>query len=478
MKAICRILLLIIACSPFTAQDMTAQFQVYFVAVGSGWYASPSAGDVHGFSRIRGANRSAEIVAKALSAGGAKYGIELTAGDQSFVTVSDMEKSLRTVASRIAAEKPASPLFVFYIASHGISEGIAWSHFSIPGDFVYRGDPSHLNIEGLSNSTLYAGSLVDELEKLRIPFLVLLDSCRDGEEQHFSPSVLSPEATRNLNDVGNALRVMNEFRDSYPVLFSTTPGQSVETVTDPLAPEGPQAIGPLARRFSLSTSNSLNTGSAITLNSFLRQMTSPTLDKLTSPAVTHSGVRNEGNSIFLLRTSAPHSFDIVEGTGAQAHICCSTAVASTPTSPSKSFSSKGTLSFAGAAGEFISSGKHLNLSDPACKISVTQQGPGDIQITFEHGDTEYDANFSTGSNQRFGAGTYAHAQRYGMDDSGQPGLEISGDGRSCNEISGSFQAAGVEYRSDGTISRFAATFEQLCDDSKVPLRGSISISSQ
>jgi hypothetical protein len=335
-----------------------------------------------------------------------------------------------------------------------------------------------LNIEGLSNRTLYAGSLVDELEKLRIPFLVLLDSCRDGEEQRFSPSILSPEATRNLNEVGNALRVMNEFRDSYPVLFSTTPGQSVETVADPLAPEGPLAIGPLARRFGLSTSNSLNTGSAITLNRFLRQMTSPTLDKLTSPAVSHSVVRNEGNSIFLLKTSAPHPFDVEEGTGARAHICCSTAVASRPTSPPKSFSSKGTLSFGGAAGEFISSGKHLKVSDPAYRVSVMQQGPGDIQITFEHGDTEYDANFSTGSNQRFGAGTYAHAHRYGMDDSGQPSLEISGDGRGCNQISGSYQVTGVEYRSEGNIFKFAATFEQLCDDSKVPLRGSISISSQ
>ena len=265
MRAIFRILLLSSA-SVFTAHDLmadTSQFQVYFVAVGSGWYASPLTSDTHGFSRIRGANRSAEIVAKALSVGGAKYGIELTAGDQSLVTVSDVDKSIGIVAIRIAQEKPARPLFAFYIASHGISEGIAWSHFSIPGDFVYRGDPNHLNIEDLSNSTLYAGSLVDELEKLRIPFLVLLDSCRDGEEQHFSPSVLSPEATRNLNDVGRVLRVTNEFRDSYPVLFSTALGQSVKTVADPLDPDGPQAVGPLARRFILSTSNSLETASGM-----------------------------------------------------------------------------------------------------------------------------------------------------------------------------------------------------------------------
>ena len=244
MKALhlfCRLAVIITlyGCTKCSTQD--ARYQVYFVAVGSGWYATLSDPNLHGFDRIRGANRSAQIVASGLSSGGALYGIELTADDQHFVTVADIEMAIRAVVSRIRVERPANPLFIFYVASHGLSEGIAWSHFSIPGDFVYRGNPNNLDIDSLNSSTLYAGSLVDELQQLKIPFVVMLDSCRDGQEKHFSPSVLSPEATKNLNDVGAALRVMNEFRDTYPVLFSAAPGQSAQTVDDPTDPGDPDS---------------------------------------------------------------------------------------------------------------------------------------------------------------------------------------------------------------------------------------------
>jgi hypothetical protein len=188
--ALC-LLPLIVASSSASAQ--TNRYQVYFVSVGSGWYAPAQSKGVHDFSRIAGANKSAALVADGLISGGAEYGIELTSDDGSFVTTGDIAKALQRVEAKIAAQKPVNPLLVFYIASHGLSEGIAWSHFSIPGNFGYRGDPDKLDIDALSKTTLYAGSLVDDLEKLHIPFLVLLDSCYDGQEKHFEPVVLSAE---------------------------------------------------------------------------------------------------------------------------------------------------------------------------------------------------------------------------------------------------------------------------------------------
>jgi hypothetical protein len=65
-----------------------------------------------------------------------------------------------------------------------------------------------------------------------------------------------------------------------------------------------------------------------------------------------------------------------------------------------------------------------------------------------------------------------------MGDPGTPGLEISGDSRSCNDVLGSFEVSKVEYRADGSISRFEATFEQVCDDAKAAASGSIDISLQ
>lgn len=457
-------------------QSQARQYQVFFVSVGSGWYAAASGSDLHGFSRIPGANKSADIVANSLVAGGAEYGIRLTSDDQRFVTVADIDKAIQTVSSKIAATKPTNPLFVFYIASHGMSEGIAWSHFSIPGDFVYRGNPDDLNIDALSKSALYAGSLVDELEKFKIPFLVIFDSCSDGQEKHFEPTVLSAKATRNLNEVGAVLRVMNEFRNTYPVLFSTVPGKSVVTVTNPLVPDSVVAIAPLARRFSLSVEPSLKKGLPISLSSFLSKMVSAQLDTLTAPAVTRSPVPRGADAIFLLAAAKPHVMESLTGTGNHMNICCAPLPAEALASAvSNHF--KGTLSITGTKGEYISSGGSTKFSSPDYKVSVIQRGAGDIQIQFERNDTEFDASFATGSDKRFEAKEYPGAQRWNMADVGRPALEVSGDGRGCGEITGSFTVSSVQYNANGNITRFAATFLQLCDDSATPATGKIELTS-
>lgn len=185
---------------------------------------------------------------------------------------------------------------------------------------------------------------------------------------------------------------------------------------------------------------------------------------------------NNANSIFLAKTSTPRPFDVVVGSGSQMHVCCAAAVPSVTASKPGTF--QGSLSFGGPLGEFVSGGRQLTLSNTGYKVTINQQGPGDLQVEFARGDTEYDANFSTGSNRRFVAQEYPHAQRYAMGDPGKPGLEISGDGRACNEIAGSFEVSDVEYHPNGTIAKFAATFEQWCDNSKVAARGSVSVASQ
>jgi hypothetical protein len=455
-------------------QAQTPRYQVFFVSVGSEWYVTPTGSDIHGFGRIPGANKSAEVVADGLVAGGAEYGIELKSNDHRFVTVADIDKAIQKVASKISASKPPNPLFVFYIASHGISEGIAWSHFSIPGDFVYKGDSDNLNIDGLSNTALYAGSLVDELEKMKIPFLIILDTCSDGREKHFEPTVLSAKATRNLNDVGSVLRAMNEFRNTYPVLFSTTPGKSVVTVENPLAPDSLVTIGPLARRFSLIVHPSLEKGSPLSLDAFLLKMVSAPLDNLTTPAVTHSPVPKGANALFLVPGGTSHAMDLETGTGNQMEVCCTPPPAPhTPVAESSHFT--GTLSIAGPEGEYVSSGKALTFASPAYKVIVTQKGAGDLQIRFEREDTEFDASFSTGSDKGFETRKYSEAQRWNMADAGHPALEVSGDGRGCGEIDGSFTVSKIEYSANGDISKFAATFLQLCDGSQFPARGNVEL---
>jgi hypothetical protein len=59
---------------------------------------------------------------------------------------------------------------------------------------------------------------------------------------------------------------------------------------------------------------------------------------------------------------------------------------------------------------------------------------------------------------------YEGAQRAAFASPGHPGIDVGGDGRGCNAISGRFQIHELDWMG-GTLSRFTATFEQFCEQS-------------
>jgi Divergent InlB B-repeat domain/FG-GAP-like repeat len=69
-------------------------------------------------------------------------------------------------------------------------------------------------------------------------------------------------------------------------------------------------------------------------------------------------------------------------------------------------------------------------------------------------------------------GTYETARRYPFSGT-LNGLDVSGDGRGCNALTGRFVVLEAEYDSAGTVLKFAADFEQHCEDSVPALFGSI-----
>jgi hypothetical protein len=60
---------------------------------------------------------------------------------------------------------------------------------------------------------------------------------------------------------------------------------------------------------------------------------------------------------------------------------------------------------------------------------------------------------------------YDDAQRAPFASPGHPGIDIGGDGRGCNTISGRFQVEELAW-SGTTLTRFTATFEQFCEQSQ------------
>ena len=350
-----------------------SRFDVYFLAVGSSNYVTPSNPQVHGFTRIPGANQSARLVADRLMTGGARYGLVLTSGENTYVSLSDIQAALNTVSGKIAKYN-SSPLLIFYFAGHGMAEGVGWNHFSIPGDMSYTGDPRQLDLETLAHHALHAGALADALDKFHIPYLVMLDTCSEGRPAQFDSPVLTPQASGGFTAVTAALRVLNEFRQESPVIFSSAPGGVVQVVQDPTDPTG-ERIGPMARRLVLLLDSAAKSGNPMSMGAVIRGLTSASLDLATQPAVTHATSGSSWTSILFQPGAATGHLAQTTGSAHSANLCCNPATATGPP-PTPML---GSVTIRGESGEFITSGRRFAFTAPPTAVSLTESA-GDIVI--------------------------------------------------------------------------------------------------
>jgi hypothetical protein len=297
------------------------QESVYFLAVGSSRYLPPEHPADHGFSNLDGARNGALMLADRLKRGGANYGISLTSPAGSPVALTDVNRAFDDVVSRIRRDNSANPILLVYIASHGISDGFAWNHFSVPGDFTYRGDPSKLPADRLALYTIHAADLVDKLDRSHVHFVLLLDSCYDGKAAEFDSPVLTSIASQSIGSIANALRYLNEFHEENPVLFSTEPGTRVAVAPDPTDPEN--NVGPLARRLILLIDKSEAEHRNVSVAKLVEWLLSATSDSATRPAVTHAEAASWWKND-IVRTGARIGIEEDrKGTARHARVCCS-----------------------------------------------------------------------------------------------------------------------------------------------------------
>jgi hypothetical protein len=84
-------------------------------------------------------------------------------------------------------------------------------------------------------------------------------------------------------------------------------------------------------------------------------------------------------------------------------------------------------------------------------------------------------NFAAPPGEVLVPGSYPNATRLGFEGAGQPGMDIDGDGRGCNSLTGNFIVKSLSLAPDRSIRLFDATFEQHCEGSTAALRGEILI---
>jgi len=121
-------------------------------------------------------------------------------------------------------------------------------------------------------------------------------------------------------------------------------------------------------------------------------------------------------------------------------------------------------------GDYIGGGKPWSYSPATANIraSGSRQHVG-FSIDGADGSWWY-ADFAAPQGDILAPGTYLAATRWPFNGTG-PGLEVSGNGRGCNTLTGQFTVTDASFEPDGTLRTFGATFEQHCEGAAAALRG-------
>ena len=124
------------------------------------------------------------------------------------------------------------------------------------------------------------------------------------------------------------------------------------------------------------------------------------------------------------------------------------------------------VTFSGSGGDYITQDRAWSYDTTDSVITATASADGNRLNLGINGDTWWYLDFAAPAGETLTAGvTYGGATRYPFRAPKEPGLSLSGDGRGCNELSGSFTVLAADLNPDGTVDEFEATFEQHCENS-------------
>jgi len=133
-----------------------------------------------------------------------------------------------------------------------------------------------------------------------------------------------------------------------------------------------------------------------------------------------------------------------------------------------------TLFFDSQQGDYIGQGRQWLYNAANAQFTVARNdastGAG-VRVTVA-GDTNWALEFDADGRRPLTVGTYARGVRYFANNL-LPGLDVYGDGRGCNQLSGRFVVLELQVAGDGSVLRFAADFEQHCERVDQALYGSV-----
>ena len=130
------------------------------------------------------------------------------------------------------------------------------------------------------------------------------------------------------------------------------------------------------------------------------------------------------------------------------------------------------LAFDSQPGDPIGGGRKFTLTPVDGSITTTRNFSNGIRIDFD-GSTFWYLNFAAPNQAPITPGLYEGATRWPFQSPTGPGLDVSGDGLGCSQLTGRFVVLEAVYDGIGGVERFAADYEQHCEGGEAALFGSV-----
>jgi hypothetical protein len=124
------------------------------------------------------------------------------------------------------------------------------------------------------------------------------------------------------------------------------------------------------------------------------------------------------------------------------------------------------------AGDYIGQGRTWDYNEANMTLVPAGNFQNGASFALTSGSEWWYLDFAGGNNEPLHMGLYKGATRFPFNSTG-PGLDVSGNGRGCNTLTGEFNVLQVEYGPTGIPTTFWATFEQHCEGGVPALRGEL-----
>jgi len=124
-------------------------------------------------------------------------------------------------------------------------------------------------------------------------------------------------------------------------------------------------------------------------------------------------------------------------------------------------------SFTSQSGDYIGQGTSAAYTPSTATISVGGDS-GYVRFRVSTADEWWDVDLAAPSGEQLRPGVYRNAERAPFRTGRSPGLDVSGDGRGCNEVYGQFSVHQIETDASGAITVLDATYTQHCESAGTP----------